>query len=182
MNVPIKEEIINFKTSEKCKLVSNENPEIFSEKDINKIVEICNQEAVYDFLFRSRLEGRPYTSDDAKGFIKWMAEGWIEQKWFVFLVRNDRNEIIAAIDIKSNNLESAEIGYWADQNNSGTISNAVEKIIELAKKAGYKSLYATTKPENERSQKVLLRNVFARDGEMQKPNGLRYKFSRILVN
>jgi RimJ/RimL family protein N-acetyltransferase len=178
---PISEEIVNFKTGEKCLLVSNENPEAISNEDINKIVEICNQPAVYDFLFRSKLAGKPYQANDAREFIRWMAEGWKKQEWFVFLVRNSQGEIIAAIDIKSNNLESAEIGYWADKNFPGTISNAANKMIDLAAKAGFKSLYATTKPNNTRSQSVLIRNGFVNNGKMEKPNGERLKFIRNMV-
>jgi RimJ/RimL family protein N-acetyltransferase len=180
-NTPISEEIVNFKTGEKCLLVSNENPDAFSNKDANKIVEICNQAAVYEFLFRAKLAGRPYEADDARKFIKWMAAGWKKQEWFVFLVRNSQGEIIAAIDIKSNDLESAEIGYWADQNFPGTISNAVNKLIDLAAKAGFKSLFATTKPNNARSQSVLLRNGFKNIGKTEKPDGERVKFIRNMV-
>ena len=178
----ITEEIVNFKTGEKCRLVSSENPEQINEKDIAKIVKICNQRAVYDFLFVERCSGKPYTEADAKGFVQWAAEGWRDQKWFVFLIRNSQDEIVGCIDIKSNNLEMAEIGYWADMNFPGIMTNAAKKVVELATKNGFKNIYATTRPDNERSQMVLLRNGFVRDGEMQKPNGLRYKFVRKLVN
>lgn len=180
IDTPTNEIVFNYKTGEECSLVSNDNPSKISETDLIKITEICNQPSIYNFLFKFRLEGRPYTIDDAKGFVEWIAEGWKNQQWFVFLIRNNQNEIIGAIDIKSNNLDSAEIGYWADGNYSGIMTNAVKKIIEIAALAGYKSLYATTMPNNDRSQNVLTRNSFIRNGEMEKPNGMRFLFTRNL--
>ena len=178
--IPVKEAIYNFKTGEECFLVSNEDEGNFSEADLLKITEICNQPAVYDFLFKEKLGNEPYELEKAKKFAKWVVEGWQKQEWFVFLIRRNEGEIVGAIDIKSNDLEMAEVGYWADENFAGIMTNATGKIVELAKKAGYKKLFATTKPNNERSQKVLSRNHFLRQGEMIKLGGKRFKFIRQL--
>ncbi|MBU4209846.1 GNAT family N-acetyltransferase [Patescibacteria group bacterium] len=177
---PIKEVITNHKTNEECFLVSNENGSKFTKADLTKITQICNQPLVYNFLFKYKFKGRSYRINDAKKFIEWIVEGWTKQKWFVFFIRNSQNEIIGAIDIKSNNLELTEVGYWADYNHSGIITNATQTLIKLAKRVGYKKLYATTMPNNSRSQNVLTRNGFIRDGEMQKPSGMRFKFIRNL--
>jgi RimJ/RimL family protein N-acetyltransferase len=178
---PISEQIENFKTREKCLLVSNEDSSKHTEKDVQKVVVICNQKPVYNFLFRTKLNGKVYGEEQAKGFMKWMEEGWQKQEWFVFLIRNSNDEIIGAVDLKSNSMESCELGYWADANHNGLMSNAVARLMELARKAGYKELFATTMPNNERSQNVLIRNGFERRGEMEKPGGLRYLFKCKLI-
>ncbi|MBU4210474.1 GNAT family N-acetyltransferase [Patescibacteria group bacterium] len=177
---PIKDVIANYKTGEKCVLVSNEATNKFTKADLIKIIKICNQPPVYNFLFKYRLKSKPYELNDAKEFTKWIVEGWNKQKWFVFLIRNSQDKIIGAIDIKSDNLDLAEIGYWADGNSLGIMTNATQRLIELAKKAGYKKLYATTMPNNDRSQSVLTRNGFIRDGEMEKSSGMRFKFTKNL--
>lgn len=161
--------------------MSNEDRGKFAEVDIEKIVSICNQEPVYGFLFREKLKGKEYQREQAESFIKWIVEGWQEQTHFAYLIRRDGGEIIGAVDIKSNYLERAEVGYWADGNYSGIMSNAVAKLVELAKAAGYKSLFATAKLDNQRSQNVLLRNGFVGEGEIDKLNvGKRLLFELAL--
>ena len=167
---PINEEIQNFKTGEKCLLVSTENAIKFSRIDIEKIIDICNQKPVYEMLFRNKLEGKAYGEEQAKNFLSWIVGGWREQKFFVFFVRSSEGNIIGAVDIKSNDLSRAEIGYWADENHAGIMSNAVTKLIEIARNAGYKILFATARLDNKRSQNVLLRNNFLVVGEIEKPN------------
>lgn len=177
---PINEKIQNFKTGEVCHLVSNEKIEYFENKDYDKITKICNQPAVYDFLFKERLNGEEYKKENAIKFVDWMIDGWENQKWFVFLVRNSQNEIIAAIDIKSDNLESAEIGCWADENNPGIMTNATLKLLDLASKSGYKELFALIKPNNLRSQNVVTRSGFVPDGEITKDNEILSRYHREL--
>ena len=151
-------------------LVSSENDAKFSKIDIEKIIDICNQKPVYEMLFRKKLEGKAYGEEQAKNFLSWIVEGWREQKFFVFLIRNSEGNIIGAVDIKSNDLSRAEIGYWADENHAGIMSNAVTKLIEIARNAGYKILFATARLDNKRSQNVLLRSNFLVVGEIEKPN------------
>ncbi|KKU88521.1 MAG: putative acetyltransferase [Microgenomates group bacterium GW2011_GWF2_47_9] len=178
---PISEQIQNFKTGEKCLLLSSESKTKLGRGDIDKIISICNQKPAYEMLFRQRLEGKAYGYEQAHRFVKRIIEGWVEQKSFAFLIRNSSGELIGVVDIKSNDLKRAEVGYWSDQNHSGIMSNVVAKLIELAKNAGYKILFATTRLDNERSQKVLLRNGFLNKGEVEKPGlGTRLLFEREL--
>jgi len=176
---PIREVILNFKTNEECLLESCNSLEKLTDSDIDRIINICNQKPVYDFLFKEKLKGAEYGKEQAEGFIKWATLGWQEQSHFVFLIRRRNNQVIGAIDIKSNNLTRAEIGYWADSNFPGIMSNAVSKLVKLAKLAGFKSLFATTKLDNQRSQNILTRNHFLPKGEVNKPDvGRRLLFER----
>lgn len=177
---PIKESILNYKTGENCYLASCENEDLFTGPDINRIVACCSQELIYNFLFREKLKGQPYTKDQAVSFIKWAARGWQDQSWFVFIIRNSQNKLIGAIDLKSNNLDSSEMGYWADANESGIMSNAVTKLLALAKSAGYKNIYATTMLNNDRSQQVLIRNGFAQKIDPKQFAENRYIFEKNL--
>lgn len=177
---PVNETVLNYKTKKECKLVSCEDVGVFGEADIEKIAAICNQKSVYDILFRDKFGGKEYDSEKAVGFFNWAASGWRTQKYFVFLVRNSGGEIIGAVDIKSNDLEGGEIGYWADENNPGVMTNAVSRLAELAKNAGYKKLFALVLKENTKSQNVLGRNGFVWTGSVQKPEGERQVFEKIL--
>lgn len=125
---------------------------------VEKLTTICNQADIYQ-LFK-KLEGRPYSNEDALSFLKWIDEGWANQTHFVFLVTSSGGEIVAALDIKSENLEAAEIGYWCDQDHRGITSTAVLIMVEWAKEQGYQSLFA--KPINVRSACLLDRAGFTR--------------------
>ena len=108
-------------------------------------------------IFDVFLKGRKYTDEDAKNWINISNKGWQENAIFTYLIRNDEGRVAGAIDIKSNNLDRAEIGYWADDNQPGFITNANVVLGKIAKKAGYKKLFGLVKPENDKSKKVLKR-------------------------
>lgn len=133
---------------------------ILTENNINEIVEACNQVAVYDFLFREKLSGKKYTKSDAESFIDWAVKGWVDGLYFVYLLRLNNDKIIGCIDIKSNNPELAEIGYWASSDFPGYMTNVVLEIIEQARRVGFEKLVAYTKFENIKSKGVLKRAGF----------------------
>lgn len=180
IKTPVKEIIENFVTKEECYLCSTELGNEMKSDDVEKIVKICNQKSVYDFLFRKRLEGRVYEKKDAEWFLNWIAEGWQKQKWFVFFIRNNKEDIIAAIDIKSDNLESAEVGYWADEENPGVMTNAAIKLSEIAIKNGFRKLYALVLPENVKSIGVVKRAGFIFKEEVDKDDKHYLKFVKVL--
>jgi RimJ/RimL family protein N-acetyltransferase len=131
-----------------------------------QIVSICNQEAIYNFLFRKRLNGEPYQPSSAEGFITWAKQGWASGEYFVFISRDELGNIVGAIDIKSNKIVDPEIGYWMDKNAPGYMSNIVSGLVDRAKEAGAKTVIAYTKPENEKSKRVLLRAGFTYVGRV----------------
>lgn len=145
------------------------------------ITSVCNEPPVYEFLFRTRLDGAPYPHEKAREFLAWAQRGWAEATHFVFVVVDGTGTICAAADIKSPDLASAEIGYWASSRHAGVMTPAVAALCELARAAGFRSLFATVKPENSRSIAVLERNGFARDAEgAAKPSGPRLLYRRSL--
>jgi RimJ/RimL family protein N-acetyltransferase len=137
-----------------------------SADDILKIVEICNQSPIYNFLFAARLKGEPYTEKSANGIVEWARAGWNSGKYFVFLSRDSGGKILGAIDIKSDTIDGAEIGYWMDENSPGYMSNIVMGVAKYASEAGFYKLIAYTQPQNEKSQRVLLRAGFRHVGQV----------------
>ena len=89
-----------------------------SESQITNLTEICNQQAIYDFLFRTRLQGIPYSAADAVGFFTWAVRGWQDQTHFVFLLTDHAGLVVGAVDIKSPNHAEAEIGYTLANNSN----------------------------------------------------------------
>jgi hypothetical protein len=98
---------------------------VASSDHIARIVSICNEPLVYDFLFRRQLAGKPYDESTASSFLSWATRGWAEKTHYVFLVVDGVEKIDAAVDIKSNHLRDAEIGYWASSESTGAATNAV---------------------------------------------------------
>ena len=160
----IKKEILNFKTGEICQMTGGDEI-TFSNRDIETITRICSQEEIYTILFKRRLEGKPYSEENAHVFINWIKKGWEDKAYFVFIIRDSVNNIIGTIDIKSTNLEGAEVGYWADRNASGFMTNALQQLEIIAAQAGYKRLYAKVVAHNEKSMAVLERAGFVQRKE-----------------
>jgi RimJ/RimL family protein N-acetyltransferase len=127
---------------------------------VAEITRICNEPLVYDVLFRRSLGGLPYPPEKARGFLEWAHRGWREGTHFVFLVRSGRGAVLAALTIKAARLAADEIGYWATAATPGFMTPAVAALCALARAAGYRSLSARTRPDNERSMAVLRRNGF----------------------
>ena len=141
------------------------NEKDFTESDYKKIVKVCNQKEIYSLLFKERLGGKSYKLADAKGFVNWATKGWETKEYFVFIVRNQLNQIVGAIDIKSNNLDLAEVGYWMDKDSPGYMTNVLIGLACQAKDFGFKKLYGLTKINNDKSKRVLLRAKFLSTGK-----------------
>jgi len=160
----IKKEVLNFKTGEVYQMTGGDEI-VFSDKDVETITRICSQEEIYTILFKRRLDGKPYTEENAQVFINWVKKGWEDKTYFVFIIRDGDNNVIGTIDIKSSDLESAEVGYWADRNTSGFMTNALQVLEAIAAEAGYKKLYAKVVAHNEKSMGVLERAGFVKRKE-----------------
>jgi len=177
---PINANVARFPDFTEFKFESADMSRNFSQADLEQIVSICNEDFVYKMLFSDLFKGRPYKYKDAQFFINKAQTGWENNNAFVFFVRDEEHNLVAAIDIKSAGLEGAEIGYWASKEYPGIMTQAVKKLCEIAKEAGYKKLWATTKLENQKSQNVLTRAGFSDLGEIERKGHQRRKFEIIL--
>jgi RimJ/RimL family protein N-acetyltransferase len=156
----IKVPIVNYLTERRYEMVRASElvpgPEM-----LERIVAICNEPDVYDWLFRERLEGCPYTEEEARQWIEGSKSGWSSKTHFVFAILDESGAVAAACDIKSADPVS-EIGYWASQRHRGLMTNGVRVLCALAATAGFQYLVARTKKENAQSQRVLKRAGFRR--------------------
>ncbi len=130
-----------------------------------EVAAICNEPAVYEWLFRERLMGMSYTPEMAIDWLASASDGWRDQTHFCFAILNGAGKIAAACDIKSSNPDGAEIGYWCSASEPGIITNAVIALCGLAKQAGFRSLMAGARHGNFRSRAVLSRAGFWLDPE-----------------
>ena len=135
------------------------------------VASICNQPLVYETLFEERLKGRPYTQSDAAEFIEWAHSGWNLHTHFVFFVVNEQDQIVGATDIKTGNLDDAEIGYWADCHHPGNVTNAVATMIDSAAGTGFTRFIAYVRRGNDKSLRVLERAGFAVSEDMHHREG-----------
>jgi RimJ/RimL family protein N-acetyltransferase len=116
---------------------------------------ICNEPRVFQLFIDIPRFKDGYTREHAKGFVESAKQGWEEDSKYTFFIKNPNDEIVACLDIKSSDINNGEIGYWASERYSGVMTNAVIKLLELAKKGGFYHLHALIKSENEKSAKVV---------------------------
>ena len=126
----------------------------------SRVASICNQTLIYQMLFQQRLKGLPYTKKDASDFINWAHAGWNKKTHFVFFIIDGQHRLVGATDIKSAELDNAEIGYWADINEPGNVTNAVRVLIETANATGFSKFTAYVRVVNKKSSRVLSRAGF----------------------
>ncbi|GLV54950.1 hypothetical protein KDH_17970 [Dictyobacter sp. S3.2.2.5] len=147
-----------------------------------EIIAICNEPLLYNRLFRERLQGQPYNVENARYFFSWARDGWRNHGWFVFLILDPLDHVAAAIDIKSNNADEAEIGYWASSKSRGIMTNAVIALCESARSAGFRRLYAMVEPDNTQSIGVVTRAGFAAAGNAVRDGHTYLRFNKDLTN
>jgi RimJ/RimL family protein N-acetyltransferase len=172
-------EVNNYLTGQKFFLQSIDSSFNCSSEAAKQVMDICSQQAVYDFLFGQDPNGRPYTIRDARKFLNWAKKGWQNKTYFVFLIKDGPGRIVGALDIKSPKLEGGEIGYWADPKVRGFMTNAVMALCNVARDAGYKFLYALTLPENPKSIRVLERAGFEKKGTVCEKGKEHFKYEII---
>ena len=147
---------------------------------VDQVTRICNEPLVYDFLFRRGLAGAPYPPEKAREFLDRAARGWREHTHFVFLIALAGERVAGNVEIESADLDRSEIGYWASARHPGFMTPAVAAVCEVARAAGYRSLYAHTRTHNERSMAVLRRNGFEDVGLVGSGDELARKFVKVL--
>jgi RimJ/RimL family protein N-acetyltransferase len=151
----------NFKTGAPCWLVPAVD---YTDSDIARVTQICGQPAL-TALFTERLGGRAYTKDDAREFLIWCCRGWGSRHYFVFFVRDASGNILAACDIKSADAY-AEVGYWADSDTPGVMTQAVIALTTWGRSVGFQRLFALVQPTNTRSRGVAERAGFTFVGQL----------------
>lgn len=173
--------IANVKSGERYVLVPGTEEVTSSARDVPELLAICNEPRIYDLLFAKRCAGEPYATADAEMFLTWAARGWRDQTHFVYLLRDGVGQIVGAIDIKSANRESAEIGYWLSCHHSGIMTGAVQSVTERAREAGYVELFALVRQTNMRSTNVLIRAGFIKGGTLIRNETVYDRWVRVLA-
>lgn len=147
-----------------------------------EIEQICNEPHIYNRLFHAGKRGVRYSYLDAVNFVRWALAGWARQQYFTFLVNDPVGAIAAAIDIKGNDLVSAEIGYWCSAPHTGIMSNTVNALLHAMQQAGYREAYAVVDDDNDKSIGVLSRCHFREAGRFRKRTRRLIKFVRPLID
>lgn len=177
----LRRQVLRYPTQEPCVLQALDESVSVTPKDEATIAAICNEPLIYHRLFSKMLDGQPYPLAKAQDFVRWAQQGWRDRSWFVFLLRDSTDQIIAAIDIKSADTEGAEIGYWASAASPGIMTNAVLQLCDVAGEAGYRRLFALIVPDNAQSLGVVTRAGFMQAEDVTRDGAHYRQFARNLV-
>lgn len=104
------------------------SPEIEASKSNHgRIAAICDEKAVYHYLFRDVLNGDPYTPGMAEGFLAAAKDGWTNNRWFVFFVPCDdaKQYILVVIGASDQGHKKLLAIVWMFQANSSKVSECV---------------------------------------------------------
>ncbi|MEO6062788.1 MAG: GNAT family N-acetyltransferase [Thermoflexales bacterium] len=175
---PVRIALANARTGELYTLESLDDIAHFGPQAAAQVAAVCSELLLYERLFRHRLDGHPYDEANGWRFLTWAESHWREGTAFVFVITHPLDGIVGALDIKSTDMDGAEIGYWLSARHGGVMTNAVTLMRDLAWAAGYRALFALTDPDNTRSQAVLNRVGFVEDGMFER-NGETYRLFRI---
>ena len=115
---------------------------------LNHLVSIGNEPKVYSWIFREIFNGLPYEEKNAKEFFAMGNEGWRKNEQFVFSLLDQDGNPAASIDIKTADLDYAEIGYLCSSAHRGVMTNTLLGLIDLAREAGFRKLFARTRKRN----------------------------------
>jgi RimJ/RimL family protein N-acetyltransferase len=182
VDVPVEQ----YETGEMYRMVSIDAGYEASDNDIASIVRICNEPLVYRFLFRDRLGGMTYGEEDAREFLAWAQNGWTSGQHMCFLIRDPDGVVATCMDIgELDDSGEAMVGYWSSAFHRGVITNAMDRLAQLAADAGYRKVVSLVEEENLRSLAVLKRAGFSHVGSQEhsltrldRPVGVTLKFRR----
>ena len=152
-------QINRFPSGDSAQLVPLDECFLSSDILIGDVVTVCNEEAVYNILFERMLGGNPYERSNAEWWFGWSRDGWMSGTHSVWALMKD-DHIFGAINLKNIEGTTAEVGYWCSAKEPGYMTNTLNQVLEIAREAGFKTIYAWVRPGNERSGKVLLRSGF----------------------
>ena len=175
---PVRIAFPNARTGALYALESVDDATRFGREAAAQVAAVCDEPLIYERLFRHRLTGHPYDVANGLRFLTWAESHWRTGTAFIFVITHPIDGIVGALDIKSTDVDGAEIGYWLSARHSGVMTNAVRLMRDLAWAAGFRALFALTDPDNARSQAVLARAGFVHEGSMTR-NGETYWLHRL---
>ncbi len=146
-----------------------------SQAQFERITSICNEPMVFSSLFTEMFPEGRYPQSAARDFVNWATDGWDRGTHFVFATLDSDGLVVSTCDIKSNQVEDAEIGYLCSAAHTGVMTNSVMAMLALAVEAGFLSFIAHVKADNTASQRVLKRVGFRRGGESS-PGSNRHRY------
>ena len=104
----------------------------------------------------------PYEEPQADFRISYVVQGFKQKKRFVFaIIHKETEELIGEISLHKEGEQLAQIAFWLGESywNQGLTTEAVGAVLDFGlNKANFNQIYATCRPDNEASAKVLAKN------------------------
>ena len=137
----------------------------FNINDAKSAIRILNNENVIEKLGKNF--PRPYTEESFNIFFEKIKN---DTETTYFAIEKDENLVGGiSIDLEDNN--TAMFGYWLDEKywGMGIITKAIEEVINYGiKKFSIKKFYADTLDSNVGSEKVLIKNSFVKEKDLDR--------------
>ena len=145
------------------------NLSIINQDDLNDVFDTMNDKNTAEIV---SFMSWPMTIEQAQDWRNEAQEGYKNKTDFLYIARDKENNAamgcIGLHDIRKDNKNSAEVGYWLSANaqGNGYATEMLNGIIDLAfDNLKLASLCATVAPHNEKSQNLLEKRGFKLIGE-----------------
>lgn len=165
--------IYNYKTTDKGIIKYIADKTQFDETDIEAVRNILNQPEVLK-AFRKGKTDLEFDQEETRNFLNWLKRMSGEDKQHTFFVYTSDNRFIGSIEFQKVENNTATVGFWADNNRSGFMTNAITALIPVARKEfKLKEFNSYAVLDNTKSQRLLKRIGFIEEKIVINPRGVR---------
>jgi len=106
-----------------------------------------------------------YHPEHAREYLAKCQQGWREEKVFSYAIMSPAGDFAGTIDLKGNDPNETEVGYWCDPDHRGLMTNALNQLADTAAEAGYHKLTLYIADDNPASLGVARRCGFTHLGQ-----------------
>ncbi len=118
---------------------------------------------------------------DLENYINWAIKQSDLGQYYLFLVRDNQNNILGGIDIQKVTNSQASIGFWKDKDSTFSMTNAILDLEKVCKNLGFSELDSYTEPDNEKAINLLIRCNFKDEGIVEGKTKKLVKFTKNLL-
>lgn len=151
-----------------------QKPDDLSDSDIADVAKILSEVEISK-LFKGEIN-----TSLVKRYFGWAVTSYQNGKAFMYVVRNEYNNIVACFDLQKQTEHIATIGFWKSSRTSIRMHQILLEVFKKAKELNFETLDAYTETENAKAVQLLIRTGFTNKGPVMGRTKQLLKFERAI--